>query len=216
MIALLACVTAEPGPSPAQRVATALAEQDPSHCAGLADPLARGDCQLAAGAACDDIEPGPFQSECRFLVAEALTDEDEAVAMCGEAGAFANDCYAHLFQDYENRDLFPGVPFDEALAVARTRAHHYESMGATTWKPAWGWLWRRLFEEQRRIDLAACAPYAEEDLRRCHRGATSMLLLAWRDELHASSAEDPDLAWVREPSLDAKVLEALEACPERM
>ena len=226
LFALLAC---RPAPSPvntAALVAEAISRQDAGVCAQVPDPHARGECQLAAGAACEAIQAGIFQNECWFQRAESLEDEDTAAQTCALAGPYAEDCYAHLFQDFTNRDLARSSGrFDEDLAVARARAERYAELGAGEWRPPWGWLWRRFFEEQARIDLEACAPYAEEDLRRCERGATSMLRLSWRRELanrprtwcglslrELHEQAPPGLAWQRHPALDELVLEELQAC----
>ncbi len=228
MILLLAC-NAATGPTQAQLVAEALERREPGLCAGLSSALARGDCQLAAGADCEAVEPGPFQFECRFRLAESMRDEDAAVSLCGRTGPYSGDCYTHLFQDFENLDLSPGVRFDEALEVAESRALQYERLGSGGWGPPWGWFWRRLFEEQSVIDLDQCLPYVDEDLRRCLRGAASMLQLAWRrelstrprawcglelEEVHATARARGGLAWTREPRLDAVVRAELEGCPE--
>ncbi|HJN73292.1 MAG TPA: hypothetical protein QGF58_05085 [Myxococcota bacterium] len=185
----------------------------PEACAAIDDARLRGHCQLANGAACEEVEVGPWQDECWFSLAEHIVDDDEAVSTCTKAGLYAGDCLTHLFK----------AQVDDDLAAAEALEMHYDELGAGDWEPPWGWWWRRHHQRAPRLDRS-CAELSPPQTRRCLREAIPALRLAYRSALSERPREHCGLAleelrkgkipWVADTELDAVVVEELEAaCP---
>ena len=203
---ILACTPVEE--SDARRFAR-LVGDTPEACQALRDPRLRGHCQLANGAACEEVEPGPWQDECRFVAAEQARDP----ALCALAGAYTEDCFTHLYKAEVGTDLA------ESEALERS----YDALHESHWQAPWGWWWRTHHQAAERVDRR-CPGLDAPQTRRCQREAVPALRLAYRTALASRPRElcgvpleelrEGPLPWVADEALDAAVREELAAaCP---
>lgn len=203
---ILACT--QPPPSDARAFTEALGGS-PADCEVVVDARLRGHCQVANGAPCDSVEPGPWQDECFFVEAEA-TGGDRGVQTCTRAGPYASECLTHLFKAQVGMDLADA----EALQI------HFDGLGVENWEPPWGWWWRQHHRRQERVD-ARCPNLDGPQTRRCVREAVPAIRLAYRSALAERPRElcgvdlealrDGSIRWVADPALDAAVREELTA-----
>lgn len=110
-------------------------------CQRIVAPTLRSECLLqvanraSLGAdraeserTCAEMDTGPWQAECWFLIADQLdVFEDDALALCERSGRFASNCRGHAFA----RDVHAHLGTPELgeertwLAGARERARRY-------------------------------------------------------------------------------------------
>lgn len=127
-------------PARAYAEASALAVSDPVAAAArcdLAAPAVRAECRVltahavaqadpaAAAAICQGTEPGPWQDECGFLVAEARAAKEgsaAAIGACDAAGRFVDHCLDHLWRAHATALLRAGGPGEAATTYAAARA----------------------------------------------------------------------------------------------
>lgn len=79
-------------------------------CARLVSPSLRGECQALsayraaqegsiheATGLCEAMEPGTWQEECWFMVADGAELHEEAIPLCKRAGTLKGRCLHHAF-----------------------------------------------------------------------------------------------------------------------
>jgi hypothetical protein len=234
-------------PARAYVEAARLAPTDPAGAAALCDDQlepVRSECltltaHAAAatdpdqgGALCERTEPGFWQDECWFLVAEASVPHHggaAAVERCDRAGRFVGNCLDHVWRAHARALLATRAPADAADAYGPALAW---ADGRVDQKPGQlrGRFWQKFYDaplhhpELPALDLGWCAAMAGEPGDRC----SALLPAAFRHTLVRLDREqamqgrpadpaacDPDAAlsdrvqaayavtYVAHPSLDA-------------
>ncbi|MCB9778852.1 MAG: hypothetical protein H6742_09835 [Alphaproteobacteria bacterium] len=170
-----ACGTPAPGglSGDVQRYADAVAllPDDPraaaAGCDAVVESELHGDCMVQAAAAmapsdaarasalCTSLDGGLHRDECWFRVAEVRGDS----ALCGQAGAFADDCRLHVFSHALRALLPPGVSpaSAEPLLATAIPGHGFTEDDPRPWSAAFRWV----LGGQRPLDPATCDAVAE-------------------------------------------------------
>lgn len=172
------------------------------HCVAIQSDALQGDCLTALVAAraipaditatgiCDRIRDGAWRDECAFAAAElalAAGDPGLAADRCMDAGRYAKNCTAHLWQT-ELRAAMDDAGIEALLGerLAITEIHDRWSQhlgpGVTFEEVFWQNCYRMAFERAQHLEVSACerVPSAERDA--CLRGAVT----TYRNWLHHS------------------------------
>ena len=211
---LLACVAPFPGDCPAQ-----------------VDPEALGECVTAAmrsansvdGATCDRIPPGRWREECHFVIAEnraARGDRWGALAACGNAGDFLQECLYHSWTRELQAVILadPKAPLTDVLSAARDRVAYWgqlETAGPDQGARVWGDFWYFWWLHHRPASLSACDALPPADRDPCRVGTAAFVERALTDRLRCEG-EDCDLMdrICRGGSVPASLLAILTTDPQ--